>query len=72
VAKTLQLSFLTAEGKQTSLTVDEPKDGLTPSEVETAMQQIISSGVFEVDGSPLQSVKGARIIERTVTELVNE
>ncbi|MCG7345182.1 DUF2922 domain-containing protein [Sporosarcina sp. ACRSL] len=72
MAKTLQLSFTTAEGKQTSLTVDEPKDGLTPVEVEAAMQQIISSGVFEVDGSPLETVKGARIIERTVTELVNE
>ncbi|WP_432358956.1 DUF2922 domain-containing protein [Sporosarcina sp. UB5] len=71
MAKTLQLSFTTAEGKQTSLTVDEPKDGLTPSEVEAAMQQIISSGVFEVDGYPLEAIKGARIVERTVTELVN-
>ncbi|MGN7386559.1 DUF2922 domain-containing protein [Sporosarcina sp. SAFN-015] len=70
MATTLQLNFLTAAGKQTSITVDEPKNGLTPSEVEAAMQQIISSGVFEVDGSLLESVKGARIIERTVTELV--
>ncbi|WP_252503383.1 DUF2922 domain-containing protein [Sporosarcina sp. Marseille-Q4943] len=70
MAKTLQLSFTTAEGKQTSLTVDEPKDGLTPAEVEAAMQQIINSGVFEVDGSPLESIKSARIVERIVTELV--
>lgn len=70
MAKTLQLSFTTAQGKQTSLTVDDPKEGLTSSEVEVAMELIISSGVFEVDGSPLETAKGARIVERNVTELV--
>lgn len=70
MAKTLQLNFTTATGKQTSLTVDEPKAGLTPAEVEAAMQEIINSQVFEVDGSFLATVKGARIIERTVDDFV--
>lgn len=70
MAKTLQLNFTTAAGKQTSLTVDEPKAGLTQAEVEAAMQEIINSQVFEVDGSFLATVKGARIIERTVEDLV--
>ena len=70
MAKTLQLNFVTADGKRTSLTVDEPRDGLTPFEVEAAMEEIISSGVFEVDSSPLETAKGARIVERTVTELI--
>ncbi|WP_252504427.1 DUF2922 domain-containing protein [Sporosarcina sp. Marseille-Q4943] len=70
MAKTLQLNFTTAAGKQTSLTVDEPRAGLTPAEVEAAMQEIINSQVFEVDGYFLATVKGARIIERTVDELV--
>ena len=70
MAKTLQLNFTTATGKQTSLTVDEPKAGLTPAEVEAAMQEIIDSQAFEVDGSFLATVKGARIIERTVEDLV--
>lgn len=70
MAKTLQLNFVTAAGKQTSLTVDEPRAGLTPAEVEAAMQEIIDSQVFEVDGSFLATVKGARIVERTVEDLV--
>lgn len=70
MAKTLQLNFTTVAGKQTSLTVDDPRAGLTASEVETVMAQIIDSGVFEVDGSPLGAIKSARIVERTVTELV--
>lgn len=71
MAKTLQLNFTTAAGKQTSLSVDEPKAGLTAVEVETAMQEIINSQVFQVDGSFLATVKSARIIDRTVEDLVN-
>lgn len=70
MAKTLQLNFATAAGKQTSLTVDEPRADLTPVEVETAMQEIIDSQVFQVDGSFLATAKSARIIERTVEDLV--
>lgn len=70
MAKTLQLNFTTAAGKNVMLTVDEPRAGLTASAVETAMQEIIASGVFEVDGTPLETSKNARIVERNVTELV--
>ncbi|WP_342508622.1 DUF2922 domain-containing protein [Sporosarcina sp. FSL K6-2383] len=71
MAKTLQLNFSTAAGKNVMLTVDEPRADLTAVAVETAMQEIIASGVFEVDGSPLETPKNARIVERNVTELVN-
>ena len=70
MAKTLQLNFITAAGKNVMLTVDEPRAGLTAEAVETAMQEIIASGVFEVDGTLLETSKNARIVERNVTELV--
>ena len=70
MAKTLQLNFITAAGKNVMLTVDEPRAGLTAAAVETAMQEIIASGVFEVDGTLLETSKNARIVERNVTELV--
>ena len=70
MAKTLQLNFSTAAGKNVMLTVDEPRADLTESDIETAMQDIIASGVFEVEGAPLATSKGARIVERNVTELV--
>lgn len=70
MAKTLQLNFNTATGKNVMLTVDEPRADLTASTIEAAMQEIIAAGVFEVDGSPLESVKNARIVERSVTEIV--
>jgi hypothetical protein len=70
MAKTLQLNFSTAGGKKITLNVDEPRADLTPAAVEAAMQQIIASGVFEVEGYPLELSKGARVIERNVNELV--
>ncbi|MEK5039880.1 DUF2922 domain-containing protein [Sporosarcina sp. FSL K6-3457] len=69
MAKTLQLNFTTAAGKKVMLTVDEPRADLTSATVEVAMQEIIASGVFEVDGTLLETSRGARIVERHVTEL---
>jgi hypothetical protein len=70
MAKTLQLNFNTATGKKMTLTVDEPRQDLTPQSIEAAMQEIITSDVFEVNGAPLATAAGARIVERNVTELV--
>ncbi|MFJ7934454.1 DUF2922 domain-containing protein [Sporosarcina sp. NPDC096371] len=71
MAKTLQMIFTTATGKKVTLTADEPRADLTAQSVEAAMQEIIASGVFEVDGAPLAAVVGSRIVERNVTELIH-
>ncbi|HJF32656.1 MAG TPA: DUF2922 domain-containing protein [Sporosarcina psychrophila] len=39
--------------------------------VEAAMQEIIATEIFELNGAPLATAVDARIIERNVTELVN-
>ena len=44
MAKTLQLNFSTANGKNMMLTVDEPRADLTAPAVEAAMQAVIASG----------------------------
>lgn len=70
MATTLQLNFTTAAGKKVMLTIDEPRVGLTAPEVEAAMQEIIISGAFEVDGTPLAKVVSAQIVERNATALI--
>lgn len=70
MVKTLQLTFLTAGDKKVTLSVDEPKIKITEEEVATAMQEIIQSGVFEIDDYPLASIVSARVVERSVTDLV--
>lgn len=69
MAKTLQLNFSTAGGKKMMLTVDEPREDVTEEEVGAAMQEIIDAGAFAVEGHALNAIVGARIVERTVTEL---
>ena len=68
MSKTLQRTFETAAGKTSMLTVVEPRSDITSEQIQAAMQQIIASGAFEVEGSPLSAPKSARIVERTVTE----
>ncbi|REB07382.1 DUF2922 domain-containing protein [Sporosarcina sp. BI001-red] len=71
MALTLQLVFTKSDGKDFVLSVDDPRPGVTPAEVQTAMEQIIASGVFKRDGDVLTAVKSARIIDRSVNDLIS-
>lgn len=70
MAKTLQLHFEAANGKNITISVDEPKDSLTTEEILTGMDAIISSNVFHVGGSPLVLGTNAKVIERNVTTII--
>lgn len=70
MSKTLQLQFETARGKNVTLTVDEPRSNLTEAEMQTGMETIISSNAFQSDGSPLTVIKSAKVVDRTVTEII--
>ncbi|WP_153732459.1 DUF2922 domain-containing protein [Sporosarcina obsidiansis] len=70
MAKLLELNFLTATETPVKLTVDEPREDITAEQVESVMQQVIDSGVFVVEESPLAHIKSARIVERDVRALL--
>lgn len=53
-----------------TLSVDQPKEGITEAEVRQAMQEVIVSGVFGTDGYPLESAEAARIVSRGVTDII--
>lgn len=63
------MKFDTGNGKTMTLTVEEPKENLTPTEIEGVMQTIITSNIFHHNGSSLMAINQARIVERTVTEI---
>ncbi|MCD7036113.1 DUF2922 domain-containing protein [Metabacillus sp. GX 13764] len=69
MAKTIELQFSNMEGKSVSISVESPKEGLTQSEISAAMDTILASNVFTSAGGELIGKKGARIVERNVTEL---
>lgn len=70
MAKRLVMTFLTAQGTNTSLSLDEPKDGLTEAEVRTVMQSIITQNVFNTTKGDLAEIKSAEIITTTEEILI--
>lgn len=68
MAKTLELQFVTDLGKNTKLTVDNPKEPIDPAAVKLAMEQIIASNAFQTPSGTLVAIGSARVIERNVAE----
>lgn len=70
MAKRLVMSFKTAEGSTTSLTVDQPKDTVTDVEVRAVMENIITKNIFNTNAGDLTEVKSAQIITTTEQVLI--
>lgn len=70
MAKRLLMSFITAQGGQSSLTLDAPKDGLTETEVRTVMEAIITNNIFNTSNGDLAGVKAAEIVTTTKEILI--
>ena len=68
--QTLILVFLDAEGKERNIRVDDPRVDLTPSEVETVMNDIVAKNVFA--GSALVSAAKAYIITTTTEDIYEQ
>lgn len=68
MAKTLELQFKTDSGAQTNITLDAPKEPIDPFAIRQAMEEVIAADVFLNSKGKLVEIKGARVIERTVTE----
>ncbi|MBO0958816.1 DUF2922 domain-containing protein [Neobacillus sp. MM2021_6] len=68
MAKTLELEFGTEFGKTARISVDSPKEPIDEEVVKLSMAQIITSDVFTTASGRFVAAKGARVIERNVTD----
>ncbi|WP_409305165.1 DUF2922 domain-containing protein [Peribacillus sp. SCS-155] len=68
MAKTLELIFATREGKTASLSIEDPKEPVDKAQVAQAMDQIIAANVFTSSSGDYIGKKGARLVERNVSE----
>lgn len=66
----LEMIFLSADNKKLTLAVDDPKPDLESFEVEGAMNSIIENGIFTVSGSDIIEIENARIVTRTVENII--
>jgi len=66
----LRMSFLNALNRTTSMSVDDPREDLTPAEVQAVMDDVIAKNIFNSSGGDLVSVKSAEVITTNVNELI--
>ena len=67
--KTLEMIFTTSGGKEVTVAVKDPKDGLTLAAVQTVMATIIAKNVFSSTSGDLITAKEAQIRQLAITEL---
>ncbi|MBP2240272.1 hypothetical protein J2Z40_000825 [Cytobacillus eiseniae] len=68
MTKSLELSFLTETGKLSRLSIDNPKEPIDAAAVKLAMEQMITSAIFQTANGDFVAAEGARLIERNVTD----
>ncbi|MDR7073409.1 DUF2922 domain-containing protein [Fictibacillus barbaricus] len=70
MAKVLELQFLNQEDKTVTIRLDAPVEPVDPAAVEAAMDTIIAQNIFISSGGDYTAKKGARIVDRTVSDIV--
>ncbi|MCP3740760.1 DUF2922 domain-containing protein [Rossellomorea sp. BNER] len=68
MAKTLELQFTTQLGKSANVSVDDPIEPIDTAQVKLAMDNLIAENVIQSSSGALVAIKGARVVERNVTE----
>jgi len=69
MAQVLVMRFKNAIGNTVSISLADPKAGLTQAQVVTAMDEVIVKNVFDTTGGDLVSKLSATIVDTTETEL---
>ncbi|MDB8802089.1 DUF2922 domain-containing protein [Romboutsia sp. 1001216sp1] len=68
IKKKLVMTFKTSNGKNFSLSVDDPRENLTESEIKSAMTLVLSKGVFVVNGEELAALVDSKVVQTDTTE----
>lgn len=68
-SKVARLSFTTAGGQAFTITIPNPREDLTQTEVMAVMDTIVSSNIFFTSGGALTGVRDVKIIGTTTNDL---
>ncbi|HPU35882.1 MAG TPA: DUF2922 domain-containing protein [Bacillota bacterium] len=67
--QTLRLVFKNQAGKNVTFSLDNPRDDVTATEIEAAMDLVIARNIFTSAGGDLVSKQDIRIIDSTTNDL---
>ncbi|WP_078543545.1 DUF2922 domain-containing protein [Litchfieldia alkalitelluris] len=70
MAKTLEMSFSTVDGKTAKVSIENPNEPVDQVALAAAMDAIIAANVFYRAGGDLAGKLGARVVERNVVDVV--
>ena len=68
--KTLRMVFRNQDGRNVTITLNDPKDELTQSEVNAAMDLIIAKNALTSNGGDLVEKRDVRLISNTSEDLL--
>ena len=69
MAKILELHFTNLVGKPAKVTIENPIEPIDPAAISAAMDKIIANDVFTSSGGGFIEKRGARVVERAVTDI---
>ena len=69
MAKSLKMVFAVGDAKTATLSLAEPKDGLTKAEVQTALDEMVAKQAITVGGAPITGVEDFCVLSSERSEL---
>ena len=64
----LLMTFKSSDDKKVSITVDNPREDLTETEIKEAMNTIIEKYIFSPNGGSLVSAVSAKVVQTDTTD----
>lgn len=68
----LEMVFINQGGNTSKLVIDAPRTDLTETEVQQAMENIITKNIFNSPGGDLVAINSARVITTNVSDIIAE
>ena len=65
--KRLLMTFKTSDDKKVSLSVDNPREDITESEIKDAMDLVVSKNIFAPNGADIISAVEAKVVVTDTT-----
>ena len=65
--KRLVMTFKTTDDKKVSLSVDNPREDITESEIKEAMDLVVSKNIFAPNGADIVSAVEAKVVVTDTT-----
>ena len=69
LSKKIDLLFSNQEGRQVTISMEQPTEPVNAELVQTVMETIVSENIFVTSGGSLTAIRGARLVDHQVTDI---